>query len=551
MFKLNFYDEKPYTLLPPKAFRLFKEKVSNNFGFSLEDADEFSYSYYTDDRKIFVKTENDYMEVINYLSKISKEKKILEIFIEINEQSKLFQECLKEDASNEELFNNEDMNKLKPENANEIKEEQKIAEVEIKYEAPPQKDQTSELVNINDEAELLREKAITESIRIDNDFISEIKPEVVINEPNKGFENQKSEVIIEAKPVEILNIDKNIINPNDQENKGKFPDVEANKVSGFIDNVFDSNVENISKNIEKSAFANSGEVKIEDVIAKILEEKLKGFKEEIMTTVEEKLVRRKEKCRRRQRSKELRDRQNIMDVQQDQNLSVKEVVDKKTEIISELESNKKLEDLLLNNNDGNNKQEESNEPEELHVWVTCDLCGMKPIKGIRYKCSVCPNFDLCENCEAASWKQHNHPFIKLRQSQFKMFGCRNACNKKNSSSCKNNTNNATTTSNNPFSKDNQEAQDPNMNCRGKEFREGKHKFKHPFGHFGSHFGKLWNKIMPNPAVFKAKEEKYKKIKNIQSLLGEETITEKEIKKALKLCNGDENKALMFLLENNQ
>lgn len=35
-----------------------------------------------------------------------------------------------------------------------------------------------------------------------------------------------------------------------------------------------------------------------------------------------------------------------------------------------------------------------------HSGVTCDECGMSPIKGIRYKCTVREDFDLCENCEA-------------------------------------------------------------------------------------------------------------------------------------------------------
>lgn len=34
-----------------------------------------------------------------------------------------------------------------------------------------------------------------------------------------------------------------------------------------------------------------------------------------------------------------------------------------------------------------------------HPSVSCDGCGVDPIKGIRYKCSVCPNFDFCANCE--------------------------------------------------------------------------------------------------------------------------------------------------------
>jgi len=48
----------------------------------------------------------------------------------------------------------------------------------------------------------------------------------------------------------------------------------------------------------------------------------------------------------------------------------------------------------------------------VHVNVTCDGCDVNPIVGVRYKCSVLPDFDYCEVCEAT--KPHDHPFIKIR-----------------------------------------------------------------------------------------------------------------------------------------
>lgn len=36
----------------------------------------------------------------------------------------------------------------------------------------------------------------------------------------------------------------------------------------------------------------------------------------------------------------------------------------------------------------------------IHVEVTCDRCKVSPIRGIRYRCSMCPNYDLCEDCIA-------------------------------------------------------------------------------------------------------------------------------------------------------
>jgi len=33
-----------------------------------------------------------------------------------------------------------------------------------------------------------------------------------------------------------------------------------------------------------------------------------------------------------------------------------------------------------------------------HVGISCDCCKIKSIKGVRYRCSVCANYDLCQGC---------------------------------------------------------------------------------------------------------------------------------------------------------
>jgi len=33
-----------------------------------------------------------------------------------------------------------------------------------------------------------------------------------------------------------------------------------------------------------------------------------------------------------------------------------------------------------------------------HTGINCDACGTRPIRGARYKCNQCPNFDLCSDC---------------------------------------------------------------------------------------------------------------------------------------------------------
>lgn len=53
--------------------------------------------------------------------------------------------------------------------------------------------------------------------------------------------------------------------------------------------------------------------------------------------------------------------------------------------------------------------------EVVHEYVTCDGCGKKPIVGIRYKCSICHDFDFCEQCESKG--DHPHAFLKIRRPE--------------------------------------------------------------------------------------------------------------------------------------
>eukprot|EP00127_Corallochytrium_limacisporum_P004594 Clim_evm8s169 gene=Clim_evmTU8s169 len=52
----------------------------------------------------------------------------------------------------------------------------------------------------------------------------------------------------------------------------------------------------------------------------------------------------------------------------------------------------------------------------VHRGITCNLCSASPIRGIRYKCSNCVDFDLCEACEAEAPEHHvpTHLFLKIR-----------------------------------------------------------------------------------------------------------------------------------------
>ncbi|CAF1017630.1 unnamed protein product [Didymodactylos carnosus] len=47
-----------------------------------------------------------------------------------------------------------------------------------------------------------------------------------------------------------------------------------------------------------------------------------------------------------------------------------------------------------------------------HPNVSCDRCNMTPIKGVRYKCLLCPNTDYCNQCQL----NDDHPLLCIKDS---------------------------------------------------------------------------------------------------------------------------------------
>ena len=50
----------------------------------------------------------------------------------------------------------------------------------------------------------------------------------------------------------------------------------------------------------------------------------------------------------------------------------------------------------------------------MHRRVTCNSCNTMPIRGIRYHCANCRDYDLCEECEATQIHPKTHVFYKIR-----------------------------------------------------------------------------------------------------------------------------------------
>ena len=52
----------------------------------------------------------------------------------------------------------------------------------------------------------------------------------------------------------------------------------------------------------------------------------------------------------------------------------------------------------------------------IHPGIICDGCE-KPIIGVRYKCTICNDFNYCEKCEAKFKEKHGHPMLKINNPE--------------------------------------------------------------------------------------------------------------------------------------
>ncbi|KAJ3225135.1 hypothetical protein HK099_007340 [Clydaea vesicula] len=50
----------------------------------------------------------------------------------------------------------------------------------------------------------------------------------------------------------------------------------------------------------------------------------------------------------------------------------------------------------------------------IHRSITCNNCNASPIRGYRYKCANCVDFDLCESCEALDLHFKTHVSLKIK-----------------------------------------------------------------------------------------------------------------------------------------
>ncbi|KAJ3103667.1 hypothetical protein HDU97_009920 [Phlyctochytrium planicorne] len=73
-----------------------------------------------------------------------------------------------------------------------------------------------------------------------------------------------------------------------------------------------------------------------------------------------------------------------------------------------IEESKKLLDLLQSI-----AEDQAQKDGTVHRAITCNHCGISPVRGIRYKCTQCVEYDICETCEAGDVHPSAHILMKI------------------------------------------------------------------------------------------------------------------------------------------
>ena len=426
---LNFFGEQVEVKLPETLASL-RQNISEKFLFSPSDAAELVISYAKDLGKKIIETENDFKEFIK--------SKVFKVDLDVDQNSQIFQKSLiklqtEKEANKKELDNlisqsQELKNKKKQKNSeakkkiDELKEKKKEVEKK-KKEAVAQFNQEiqqlkTEICNIKKQTELEKQKIVKKENEL-NKSIDEIKIKlgIPVEKKEKKEKKQKNKIKPKLKSkrqqkAPFFNILKDNL------------DKMTNKVSDLIKNQIENNdlKENEKKLLDTikdwTDYIKNNTEKITNNLSKKYEEYKKIFNPEDYKETHWNYI--CDGCGMapikgvRYHCKECDDfdfcekcHNEKKDEHKHDFLSIEKSVFKIPARL--LRSHRKICEK--------NKKNEKN----VHFGVTCDGCGVYPIVGCRYKCSICPNFDFCENCEKKLYKEHSHPMVQIPNPDIKLY----------------------------------------------------------------------------------------------------------------------------------
>jgi len=421
------YKEKEKKIKTPKDYSDLKKLFISSFGEKEKNSYTFNYIDSEEDEIAIEENDEEFESKISYLKKPNTilNVEMIEYLDEINEE---------EEKNDESMRSAMIFKKNSKESSIQLKElEKKNKElIEINKKLKKEKEETKQrnkkLIDESKEIKQkiqLYEKENNKNIKYEKQIkeieikLSEEKKryedmEIKIKEDNKKKEKEMIENI-KNKENEIINKDNKIIelkqkldeNNKDKEEKEKKIEeskIEIEEYKNKIKN-YENEIKNYKSEIEKSKLEvinikknNEEKEKEKD---KLIEEKLKIKYEEKAKEEIEKM--------KNSLNKKVKDEYEQLKIEYENNYRKKEK--EMEEKLNQMSEMVKLNISILNANQFE------------HKGIKCQKCFMEPIKGIRYKCSECVDYNLCEKCEEENsnnnFHNEDHEFIKIRKTNEK------------------------------------------------------------------------------------------------------------------------------------
>ena len=438
---LNFFGEE-VTIDTPKDLPSLRTQISEKYSLSSSDTAEIILYYVIDSNKIYIINGNDFSKF--------KESKIPTIFLDVNQNSKLYLDNISQ-LKKEEKETKEDK---KEEEIDIEKEKKEIEQLETEKEEIRKKEKEKMKLYDDKINELVRK--IVELEKLKNDLTLERDLDLgelsdkrnaiinIIKEKKKKIEPKKEEEIklkAEPKPepvkksggYQIRSGQNNFPYPKDalkrnfeKEKKYKeqlkaakekrLKERKALEEKKLLENKNEEYINEILKIENPEAIPIF--MKVNDVLKKTIEQVKVLAKEKVMTNDEKELAKKEEDIKK---EKEKYKKEQIDKIKKITKDAVKEINDL-TKLVIE-QSNSLIERVnnpeLYRSSSSDNillrtapKMEKKEKP-EVHYHIICDGCKTTPIRGIRYKCKQCKDFDFCQDCYDKNKESHGHDFRKI------------------------------------------------------------------------------------------------------------------------------------------
>ena len=447
---LNFFDEI-VAIDIPKELPILKSIISEKYCISPSDVEEIILFYIKDSNKIYITNGNDFSKFI--------ESKASTIFLDVNQSSKLYQNNIsqikneiKEETKNEEKKKEEekkeeiDIEKEKKELERLQSEKERILKNE-KEKYSLYNDKISMVIKQIVELEKLKEELNMERDLDMSEFRDQRKEiDKKMDEIKNKIEPKKEEVILKEAPKPVKSggysirsgqnnfpYSKEALKRNFENQRKYFEKFNAAKEKRMkerkalkekiaLEAKNEVNVEDIKIDMPGTIPVF---VKVNDVLNKTVKKVKLLAKEKVMTKEEKDIAKKEEDIKKGKEKHKKEQIDKIVKITRD---AVKEINDLTKMVIEQSNSlierinNPQLyrssssDDILLRTSPKIEKKEKP----EIHYHVTCDGCKVNPLRGTRYKCKKCENFDFCEDCYNKNKESHGHDFIKIMHPR-----CRN------------------------------------------------------------------------------------------------------------------------------